>query len=567
MRLGPNAEGIGTAELHSRASRPSDFEQENSALLLLANAQTGPRGAFLQAIADAARNLCHAGSAGISLVEKPEEGERLFRWLAVSGAFATLQGKATPWSQCPCGLTLDKGRPQLFLEPQQHFSLLRGGPTPIAEGLVVPIVTDGMQLGAIWVMAHSADRLFEQEDVRLLSNLAIFAGAALTVVDARDLREQQSRRYDEFVAQVAHELRNPLAPIDNAIEATAAFCPGNERALKMLEVARRQMRHLKTFVDDLLDAARMQHGKLSIRVSETSLNDVVTDAIAAVRHRIESRHHRLTVTGLEESVYVRADHVRLCQIVANLLSNAAKYTPVGGDIRLSVVTRCSENTSATGGCVTISVSDNGIGIAREMLPNVFELFVQSTRATGVDAGGLGIGLALVKKLTELHGGGIAIESAGPGQGCQVKVDLPILLDSQVAQRTGDADLEPVNAPARVLLVDDSRDALDALTAVLETHGHTVESRTTGAEALELLKSWTPDVGLIDVAMPGMDGFAVARAIRRSGDYPGLLLVALTGYASESDKSRALEAGFDCHLTKPASIDRLNAILKTRAGSR
>nr|WP_253959055.1 hybrid sensor histidine kinase/response regulator [Paraburkholderia fungorum] len=417
-------------------------------------------------------------------------------------------------------------------------------------------------------MSHLADRIFEREDVRLLSNLAIFAGAALTVVNARDLKEQDSRHYDEFLAQIAHELLNPLAPIDNAIEATAAFCPGNERALKMLDIARRQMRHLKTAVGDLLDAARMQHGKLSIRVSDTSLNDVVTDAIAAVRHRIESRHHRLTVAGLEESVYVRADHVRLCQIVANLLSNAAKYTPVGGgDIRLSVITRCSGDTSATGGRVTISVSDNGIGIAREMLPNIFGLFVQSTRATGVDAGGLGIGLALVKKLTELHGGGIVIESAGPGQGCQVKVDLPILLDSQVAQRTGNADLESVNAPARVLLVDDSRDALDALTALLETHGHTVKSRTSGAEALKLLKSWRADVGLIDVGMPGMDGFAVARAIRSSGDYPRLLLVALTGYGSESDKLRAFEAGFACHHTKPVSIDRLNAILKTRAGSR
>lgn len=193
-----------------------------------------------------------------------------------------------------------------------------------------------MQLGAICVMPHTADRPFDQEDIRLLSSLAIFAGAALTVVDARDLREQQSQRYVEFVAQVAHELRNPLAPIDNAIEATAAFCPANERALKTLEVASRQMRHLKTFVDYLLDAARMQYGRLGIRVSDTSLNDVVTDAIAALRHNIESRHHRRTVTGLKESECVRADHVRLSQIVANLLSNAARYTPLSGDIRLAL---------------------------------------------------------------------------------------------------------------------------------------------------------------------------------------------------------------------------------------
>ncbi|MEZ2354614.1 ATP-binding protein [Caballeronia sp. RCC_10] len=427
-------------------------------------------------------------------------------------------------------------------------------------------MTDDVQFGAIWAMSHSEAHLFQQEDVRLLANLAIFAGASLTMA-ARDLQKHERQPWGELVALIAHELRNPLAPIENAVQATVAFCPGNDRALKMLEVAQRQIRHLKTFVADLLDVARLQHGKFSIKMTDISLSDVVTDALAAVQNRIESHRHRLTVTGLDEQVNVHADHVRLCQIIANLLANAAKYTPVGGDIRLSFDVRRPGNTADAGGHLVINIIDNGIGILPEMLPHVFELFVQSPLATRMDEGGLGIGLALVKKLVELHGGDIVIESPGPGQGCLARVDLPILLGLQIAAPSCPEVVEPVIAPARVLLVDDSRDGLDALTAVLETYGHSVESRSTGAEALELLKSWKPDIAIIDVEMPGMDGFTLARAIRNRGTYPGLVLVALTGYPEQSDKARAFGAGFDYHLIKPASVDSLNAILESGVGNR
>jgi signal transduction histidine kinase/CheY-like chemotaxis protein len=556
------AAGIGTAELNLRPSRAPDFEGESRALVRLVAAQTGPRERLLQGIANAALGLCCAGSAGISLIEQSAEGERCFRWLAVSGAFADLRGKATAWSECPCRVTIESGAPQLFLEPQRHFACLQGGPTSVSEGLIVPIETDGVQLGAIWAMSHSKDCRFEREDVRLLTNLAVVAGAALTVVDARDLNEEQRKRHDEFIALLGHELRNPIAPIDSAVHAAKAFCAGNERALEMLAIAQRQMRHLKTLVDDLLDAARLQHGKLNIRMSDTSLNEVIFDAITAIRHHIDGRRHKLTVTGLDETIYVRADHVRVSQIIGNLLGNAAKYTPIGGEIQVAVNCERTGSEHAPGGIVSIVVSDNGTGIPPEVMPHVFNLFIQSHHTAGI-GGGLGIGLAVVKRLVELHDGSIAVRSGGDGQGTQVTLRLPILRSQLGPYCPPTVSTEPSSLPVHVLLVDDNRDALDALSAVLQVAGHTVESRTTGPAALELLETSMPDIAIVDIGMPGMDGFAVARAIRSSGAYQHLLLVALTGYASESDAARALAAGFDYHLAKPLSLDKLNSILRER----
>jgi CheY-like chemotaxis protein len=218
---------------------------------------------------------------------------------------------------------------------------------------------------------------------------------------------------------------------------------------------------------------------------------------------------------------------------------------------------------APGGIVTIVVSDNGMGILPEVMPHVFNLFIQSHRAAGVEEGGLGIGLAVVKRLVELHDGDIAIRSGGAGQGTQVTVRLPILRNQPGQHLPQTVSTEPGPVPVRVLLVDDNRDALDALSALLQVAGHTVESRSTGPAALELLETWMPDIAIVDIGMPVMDGFAVARAIRSSGVHRNLSLVALTGYASESDASRALAAGFDYHLAKPLSLDKLNSILRKR----
>jgi signal transduction histidine kinase/ActR/RegA family two-component response regulator len=413
-------------------------------------------------------------------------------------------------------------------------------------------------------MSHTKDYRFDPEDVRLLSNLAVFAGSALTIVNARDSGEESDRRHNEFIAMLSHELRNPMAPIDGAISAAKRLCAENERAVEVLTIAQRQMRHLRTLVDDLLDAARLKHGKLAIKHSDASLSDIVSDAVTAIRHHIASRRHTLKITGLDEPVPVRADHVRLSQVLGNLLSNAAKYTPVGGTIELDVRVEPNNSSEETPGLIVIDVTDNGMGIDSAVLPHVFELFAQCARGQARSEGGLGIGLAVAKRMVELHHGAISIRSEGSGKGTVVTLRLPIARTTADAGVSAPSATVPAPGPVNLLLVDDNPDALRALSVLLELEGHEVTTSDNGRSAIRLMSEKHPQVAIIDVGMPEMDGFEVARTVRLNREFDGVVLVALTGYASESDKSRALAAGFDFHLTKPLSLDKLQYILVNRA---
>nr|WKF60814.1 Autoinducer 2 sensor kinase/phosphatase LuxQ [Paraburkholderia busanensis] len=531
-------------------------------MVRLAAAQTGQREHFLDEISQAALSLCKAGSAGVSLVESVGES-RQFRWLAVAGLCADLRGKATAWNECPCGITLQAGEPQLFVNPQDWFPSLRFPEVEVPEGLVVPIASNGTQLGAIWVMSHDPKGHFDREDARLLSNLALFAGAALTVVNERDNGIANDQRHGEFIAMLGHELRNPMAPIDGAIGAAKKLCADNTAAVEVLTVAQRQVRHLRTLVDDLLDAARLKHGKLAIRHSDTSLNDITFDAVTAVKHHFDSRRHTLKINGLDAPIPVYADHVRLSQVLGNVLSNAAKYTPAGGVIEMSVTAERYDQEQGVRGAVTVRVKDNGIGIDPAAQPHVFELFAQSARNHARSEGGLGIGLAVAKRMVELHGGTISLESAGPGTGTEVTLLLPILREApaSVAAETNQPDTVPNSV--RVLLVDDNQDALVALALLLELEGHNVNTIDNGRDAIRLISRTRPEIAIVDVGMPDVDGFDVARAVRADAGLAGVILVALTGYAAESDKSRALAAGFDYHLTKPMSLEKLNHIIQNR----
>jgi signal transduction histidine kinase/CheY-like chemotaxis protein len=532
----------------------------------LARALTGPRDALMQAISDAALHLCRAGSAGISLVESQGDS-RLFRWLAAAGLCAGLRGKTTTWDECPCGVTLEANEPRFFFRPQTDFACLQFPGIDIAEGVVVPIPADGEQLGAIWVMSHTPHQQFDLEDVRLLSNLAVFAGAALKTVDERDVGTANDRRHNEFIAMLGHELRNPMTPIDGAIAAARHLCVDNEKAVDVLTIAQRQMRLLRTLVDDLLDAARLKHGKLNIKHSDTSLEEIAFDALTAVRHHVESRQHTLKVSGLDEPIPVRADHVRLSQVLGNLLSNAAKYTPAGGIIELDVRRPSEQEGRHSPGSVVIEVRDNGLGIDRAIQPHVFDLFAQSAQDHNRPEGGLGIGLAVAKRLVELHSGTISLSSEGIGRGTVITLQLPIV---RVPEETHSVE-RPVDIPApgpvHLLLVDDNRDALHVLQVLLELDGHNIAVADNGNDAIRLMADVHPDVAIVDVGMPVLDGFDVARAVRLNHALDDIMLIALTGYASESDKSRALAAGFDYHLTKPLSLEKLRYILANRTGRR
>ncbi|GJH35468.1 response regulator [Paraburkholderia hospita] len=573
-----------TDDLKDRPARAPDHAAEVRTLVTVASAQTGRRDTLLQAIADAALGACHAGSAGISLLETTSEGAAVFRWRAVAGACAGFEGTTTAWAECPCGMTLELGAPQLFVEPHTYFKSLRDTGAVITEGIITPIpirCPASKQLGAIWVASHDAHR-FDREDLRLLGNLAVLAGAALTLLDAQQAAEaeteaaQQARRAledaahrrDEFIAMLGHELRNPMAPIDSSIAALKVLCAGQEQANDVLAIAQRQMRQLRTLVDDLLDAARLRHGKLAIKYSRTSLNEIVYDAITALKHHIDARKHRLVIEGLDQPVQVRADHVRLSQVVGNLLSNAAKYTPAGGTLQLRVQTETDSaaEDAAVGGMVSIVIEDNGVGMSPEALDHVFELFAQSPSSARRSEGGLGIGLAVAKRLIELHDGTITLDSQGVGLGTRVLLRLPILdRETRTAHDATAAPAATSAEPSRILLVDDNADALDALHLLLELEGHDVIVARSGRDALKVAAQTLPEVGIIDIGMPEMDGFEVARAIRSNKALAHMFLIALTGYSSESDKSRALAAGFDYHLTKPVSMERLADVLSHRDG--
>jgi signal transduction histidine kinase/CheY-like chemotaxis protein len=567
-----------TGDLDHRPSRPPDHAAEVRTFVAVVGAQTGRRDDLLQALADAALAACHAGSAGISLIETLADGSTVFRWRAVAGECSAFKGKTTAWGECPCGITLELGAPQLFVDPHTHFSCLHDAGAIMSEGIVTPIRTDGRQLGAIWVASHDGHR-FEQEDVRLLGNLAVLAGAALTLINAQEAASaeaaaaQQARRSiedaahrrDEFIAMLSHELRNPMAPIDSAISSLKLLCADQPAATDVLAIAQRQMRQLRTLVDDLLDAARLRHGKLAISFSRTSLNEIVYDAVTALKHHIDARKHRLAVVGLDQPVYVHADHVRLSQVVGNLLSNAAKYTPVGGTLELRVQIDANGVSAGqhSGGDVSIVMMDNGVGMEPDALEHAFELFSQSPSSTRRADGGLGIGLAVAKRLVELHDGTIALDSRGVGRGTVVSLRLPILDRDPVS--AAHAPAATIVAPTRILLVDDNADALDALRLLLELEGHDVIIARDGRQAVRLAANELPEVGIIDIGMPEMDGFEVARVIRSHDELAQMFLIALTGYSSESDKSRALAAGFDYHLTKPVSLQRLNDVLTHRDG--
>jgi signal transduction histidine kinase/CheY-like chemotaxis protein len=571
-----------TERLCERPARAPDFASENAALVALAGALTRHDEYFLQSLAERALDLCGAQSSGISVLRAPENGEPGFDWVAAAGLCAPYRNATSPIDDSPCGISVTLGATQLYSYPQRHFSFLRGPGPEVVEGLVVVIPFADAPHGTIWVMSHNEQKKFDQEDCRVLASLAAFAGVALTLrrsrrqaeaeaaltLQARDALEKSNVRREEFISMLGHELRNPMTPIESAITIAMRSVAADKRASRALDIARRQLRQLRTLVDDLLDAARIRQGKLALKRGHTSLNEIVFDAVTGVQHHMDSRKHTLMLKGLETKTFVFADHVRLSQLIGNLLSNAAKYTPTGGHIELTVEAHVNElelNAEPTleNRVVTVVVRDNGVGIEPELLPDMFELFIQGPSASNARAeGGLGIGLALAKRIVDLHEGSIELHSAGRGKGTEVTLRLPIL-SRQPEPKT---EVAVAEAPStRLLLVDDNPDALEALSMLLEMDGHVVRIAGDGLAALEITQDYVPDVALIDIGMPDIDGFQLAHMLRARPTLQSTLLVALTGYGAESDKSRALAAGFDVHLTKPLSIDKFRDILSGRAG--
>jgi signal transduction histidine kinase/CheY-like chemotaxis protein len=366
--------------------------------------------------------------------------------------------------------------------------------------------------------------------------------------------EAANRRKDEFVATLAHELRNPLAPLRNAIELQRLGAGDAKKIEAAREMMDRQVRHMTRLIDDLLDMSRITSGRLQLRKNRVALAEVLSVAVETAHPLIEAEGHQLTIQIAPGSLYVQADAMRLSQIFANLLNNAAKYTSKRGHIWLTAEARQDE--------AVVIVRDSGIGIAKTDLPLIFGLFTQVTPVLERTQGGLGIGLALAKGLVELHGGMIEASSAGPGKGSEFVVRLPLALgneDSETQTLVQEDQALPV-ARRRIVVVDDLKDAADSLAMMLQMMGHDVQTAYDGVEAVQAVAAFKPDVVVLDIGLPKMNGYEAARNIRAQPHGKTTTLVALTGWGQEQDRRRAAEAGFDHHLSKPVDPKIIESLL-------
>jgi len=382
---------------------------------------------------------------------------------------------------------------------------------------------------------------------------------AVTDEEAREAKERRDadRRRDEFIALLAHELRNPLAPIVAGIDLLRQAKDKPEVVDQVTATMARQAKQLVRLVDDLLELSRVSGGRLRLRKSRVPLCDVLSDAVASVQPLVERQRHVLQVNLPEEPLELEADSARLTQVFTNLLNNAARYTPDGGRITLEAAREGQE--------AVVTVSDNGIGIPAPAIARIFEMFYQGDEGRPPRGGGLGVGLTLARSLVEMHGGRITATSGGRDRGSEFKVRLPVAERAAVADEKEQQTADKPLGGHRVLIVDDNTDAARTLGMLVETLGdNEVHVAYNGSDALRIAEERRPDIVLLDLKMPGMDGYEVARRLRSESWGRDLTLVAVTGWTLDDHKRRSRDAGFDRHLTKPADVAALEAVLSSPA---
>ncbi len=404
----------------------------------------------------------------------------------------------------------------------------------------------GLFLGAATAERNRAERRRAADYARLRLSEERLARQAEELAAA-------DRRKDEFLAVLGHELRNPLAPLQNALELLSRG--GSDPAILMRTHAlmERQLRHLVRLVDDLLDVARIRSGKIVLELEPVQLGAAIASAIELARPQIDSRRHQLDVYLPPEPIWIHADRTRLPQLLVNLLNNAAKYSPEGGHITVTA------GIDAQTGLAEIRVRDTGIGMTPQALANVFELFAQAAGPEHAVQGGLGVGLSLARSIAEMHGGTLVASSEGSGKGSEFLLRLPVASQASTARVARAADPR-ASTGMRILVVDDNVDAADSLAIMLSYAGHEVRVAYGGRDALAAAEEFTPEAIILDLGMPGMDGYAVARAVRADARLQATRLIALSGYGQLEDRRRTSEAGFDQHLVKPVVFEALCAAL-------
>lgn len=414
----------------------------------------------------------------------------------------------------------------------------------------------GVTISSLCEGLHTAWSRIEERQRRLEEEIAERRKAELHVQEQAEQLREADRRKDEFLAMLAHELRNPLAPLSNALQVWP-FVESNAAEMEELRgIMERQIQQMTRLIDDLLDVSRISRGKIQLRPQKIDLNSIISTVVESLDPVISAGGHELLLSIPTETIYIHGDSTRLSQIFGNVLHNAAKYTPRNGEIRLTA----EKNDSL----VVVRIRDNGCGIPEQMLSRIFEMFHQVDQTLDRSHGGLGIGLTLVKRLVELHGGTITAHSDGPNRGSEFVISLP-LLPVEPADSTTSADGRAASSDKgvprhRVLVVDDVRASAQTLALVLQAIGQDVTTQFDGQSAIEWAMQNRPDVIFLDIAMPGMNGYEVAKKLRATSETRNILLIALTGYGQEEDRRQALEAGFDHHMTKPASLDALRQLL-------
>ena len=363
--------------------------------------------------------------------------------------------------------------------------------------------------------------------------------------------QEANHRKDEFLAMLAHELRNPLAPIRTAVQLLRLKELAEPHRTRARDVIERQVEHLVNLIDDLLDVSRITRGMITLQLEPVLIGAIVARAVETARPALDAHRHLLEIELPDELISVEGDKTRLVQVIANILHNAAKFMDDGGRIRLSV--------RRDGQYVAIKIADTGIGIAPELVPRIFELFTQVHSKSERAQGGLGIGLALVRRLTEMHGGSVSVRSEGPGRGAEFTVKLPVMASALavLSSQRKDPGVIPQIEPQRILVADDNHDAAEALSLQLQLAGHDVRTAHDGVEALAVAQVFEPDIVLLDLGMPKMDGYEAARELRlRPIGGKRMALIALTGWGQQQDRDRTADAGFDAHLVKPVAEAQL-----------
>jgi signal transduction histidine kinase/DNA-binding response OmpR family regulator len=545
-------------------------EAANQRLAFLAEASTKLASSLdSEFIARALARLVVPFLADVGIVVLPDENSGAWHveqcWTDPSGDVCTCA--ASQPSELPGELVdavrrvLNTGKPEILPDVSSWQSTERNGKVSHSTSVqfaldsvaVLPLSAHDHTRGALALGLGRSGRRYTTTDLALAEDLGSRAAVAFENARLYQSVQEADRRKNEFLAMLSHELRNPLAPIYSALHILRMSGPDDPERLEAQDLIERQVRHLTSIVDGLLDVFRITHQKITLHKEPLDLVQAVSRAVEDHRCSLEDHGLTLGFAMPREPVWVMADPTRISQVLSNLLHNAAKFTNPGGQVTVRLVADAAEKRA------TVSVRDSGIGIAPEMLPHMFETFAQADNSLDRSRGGLGLGLALVKGIVDLHDGGIHASSAGLNQGADIGFWLPLYEKPRPLAKSK-SRTTPTAESLRILLVEDNRDTARMLRLLLTRDGHEVAVAHTGVAGLETARSWRPDVLLCDLGLPEMDGYQVARALRDDPASAPPHLIAVSGYGQEADRRRSKEAGFDLHLTKPLDPTELRKLL-------